>query len=175
MHGLSHFDPLRATLRHLIFHVIAMNAPETQTESPSSTPSTSKSDAVQAARALLKDLDSRFAVFREVSPLAIGIDKQVIAAIPDVEKKILRIALRNHTISTRYLKAMEKATLRRNLDGSDADEVNDEMRQHASTLLRERFKKNAEQKRAQEEALKAEKMRAEKLNQLTEKFGRKAK
>lgn len=156
-----------------------MTAPEKQPESSSDTPATvpssSKSDAVQAARALLKDLDSRYAVFREVSPLAIGIDKQVIEAIPDVEKKILRIALRNHTISTRYLKSMEKATVRRNLDGSDAGEVNDEMRLHASTLLRERFKKNAEQKRAHEEALKAEKLRAEKLSQLTEKFGRKAK
>lgn len=151
-----------------------MNAPETTSEIQPATPSTSKSDAIQAARALLKDLDSRFAVFREGCPLAIGIDKQVIAATPDVEKKILRIALRNHTISTRYLKAMEKATVRRNLDGTDAGEVNDEMRLHASTLLRERFKKNAEQKRAHEEALKAEKLHAEKLNQLTEKFGRKS-
>jgi ProP effector len=150
-----------------------MNAPETQTETTSAHPSSSKSDAVQAARALLKDLESRFAVFREVSPLAIGIDKQIIAALPEVEKKYLRIALRNHTISTRYLKAMEKATVRRNLDGSEADAVNDEMRLHASTLLRERFKKNAEQKRAVEEAAKAEKIRAEKLSQLTEKFGRK--
>ena len=150
-----------------------MTSPETQTETQAAAPSTSKSDAVQAARALLKDLEARFAVFREVSPLAIGIDKQVIAALPEVEKKFLRIALRNHTISTRYLKAMEKATVRRNLDGSDAGDVNDEMRLHASTLLRERFKKNAEQKRAIEEAAKAEKIRAEKLSQLTEKFGRK--
>jgi len=154
-----------------------MNAPETQTESSTdsqpATPSSSKSEAVQAARALLKDLEARFAVFREVSPLAIGIDKQIITALPEVEKKYLRIALRNHTISTRYLKAMEKAVVRRNLDGSDADAVNDEMRLHASTLLRERFKKNAEQKRAVEEAAKAEKIRTEKLNQLTEKFGRK--
>ena len=158
-----------------------MNVPDNQTESNVDTPAasqpstsaSSKSEAVQAARNLLKDLEARFAVFREVSPLAIGIDKQIMAALPEVEKKYLRVALRNHTISTRYLKAMEKATVRRNLDGSEADAVNDEMRLHASTLLRERFKKNAEQKRAMEEAAKAEKIRAEKLNQLTEKFGRK--
>lgn len=150
-----------------------MSAPENQTSSPSATPSSSKSETVQVARALLKDLESRFEVFREVTPLAIGIDKQVIAALPEVEKKFLRIALRNHTISTRYLKAMEKATVRRNLDGSEAGEITEEMRQHAAGLLRERFKKNAEQKRAHEEALKAEKLRAEKLSQLTEKFGRK--
>lgn len=155
-----------------------MNAPEIQPDTPSAAqpaaPSVSKSDAVLAARTLLKDLAVRFAVFRDVSPLAIGIDKQVIEQMPDVEKKILRIALRSHTISTRYLKAMEKATVRRNLDASDAGEVSEEQRLHAATLLRERFKKNAEQKRAQEEALKAEQRHAEKLNQLTEKFGRQA-
>lgn len=155
-----------------------MNAPQIQSATPpaapSPAPSLSKSDAALAARGLLKDLAARFAVFRDVSPLAIGIDKQVIAQMPDVEKKILRLALRSHTISTRYLKAMEKATVRRNLDASEAGEVNEEQRAHAATLLRDRFKKNAEQKRAQEEALKAEQRHAEKLNQLTEKFGRQA-
>ena len=148
-----------------------MNQPVQSAESP--VPSSSKSEVAAAARALMKDLESRFAVFREVSPLAIGIDKQILAALPEIEKKYLRIALRNHTISTRYLKAMEKATVRRNLDGSEADAVSDEMRQHAAGLLRERFKKNAEQKKAQEAALKAEKVHAEKLSQLAEKFGRK--
>ncbi|MBL8405390.1 MAG: osmoprotectant transporter activator, partial [Dechloromonas sp.] len=61
-------------------------------------------------RALLKDLQTRFDVFRNFSPLAIGIDKQVFAQLPDVSKKSLRMAMRSHTISTRYLKEMEKGT-----------------------------------------------------------------
>jgi ProP effector len=69
-------------------------------------------------RALLKDLQARFEVFRSFSPLAIGIDKQVFAQLPDVSKKALRLAMRSHTISTRYLKEMEKGTIRRNLDGT---------------------------------------------------------
>jgi ProP effector len=132
------------------------------------------------ARALLKDIHSRFDVFRNHSPLAIGIDRQVLAALPDLEKKVLRLAMRSHTISTRYLKEMEKGKVRLNLDGTPADEVTDENRQHAAELLRERFKKQAEQRKATEAAAKAaeaaakaEAQRLEKLSQLTEKFGRK--
>lgn len=131
-------------------------------------------------RALLKDIHSRFDVFRNHSPLAIGIDRQVLAQLPDLEKKVLRLAMRSHTISTRYLKEMEKGTVRFNLDGTPAGEVTDENRQHASELLRERFKKQADQRKATEAAAKAaeaaakaEALRLEKLSQLTEKFGRK--
>lgn len=131
------------------------------------------------ARVLLKDLQARFDVFRNHSPLAIGIDKQVFAQMPEVEKKALRLAMRSHTISTRYLKEMEKGTVRLNLDGTQAGEVTDENRQHAAELLRERFKKQIEQRKAAEAstkaaeaAAKAEQLRAAKLSQLAEKFAR---
>ena len=81
--------------------------------------------------------------------------------------------MRSHTISTRYLKEMEKGTVRLNLDGTPADEVTDENRQHATEQLRERFKKQAEVRKAAEAEAKAEQRRVEKLNQLAEKFGRK--
>jgi ProP effector len=82
---------------------------------------------------------------------------------------------------------MEKGTVRLNLDGTPAGEVTDENRQHAAELLRERFKKQAEQRKAgeaatkaaeaeakaAEAAIKAEAERLEKLSQLAEKFGRK--
>jgi ProP effector len=131
-------------------------------------------------RALLKDLQARFDVFRDYRPLAIGIDKQVLAQMPGLEKKALRLAMRSHTISTRYLKEMEKAAQRLNLDGTSAGEVTEENRRHAAELLRERFKKQNEQRRAveaaakaAEAAAKAEALRAAKLDQLAEKFGRK--
>jgi ProP effector len=137
-------------------------------------------DKPNDTRALLKDLQIRFDVFRNFSPLAIGIDKQVFAVLPELSKKSLRLAMRSHTISTRYLKEMEKGTVRLNLDGTPADEVTDENRQHAAEQLRERFKKQAEARKAAEavakaaeEEAKAEQRRTEKLNQLTEKFGRK--
>ncbi len=124
-------------------------------------------------RALLKTLQERFEVFKNFSPLAIGIDKQVFEKLPELSKKSLRLAMRSHTISTRYLKEMEKGTVRLNLDASPAGEVTDENRQHAAEQLKERFKKQAEQRREAEAAAKAEQRRQEKLSQLTEKFGRK--
>jgi ProP effector len=141
-----------------------------------------KPDSPVDARALLKDLQGRFDVFRNFSPLAIGIDKQLIAQEPDLNRKALRLALRSHTMSTRYLKEMQIASARLNLDGSVAGEVTDEARTHSGELLRERFKKQAEQRRAEDESARAaqeaamaEQRRLEKLSQLTEKFGRKAK
>jgi ProP effector len=141
-----------------------------------------KPDSPVDARALLKDLQGRFDVFRNFSPLAIGIDKQLIAQEPDMNRKALRLALRSHTMSTRYLKEMQIASARLNLDGSAADEVTDEARSHSGDLLRERFKKQAEQRKAEQEAARAaqeaaraEQRRLEKLSQLTEKFGRKTK
>jgi ProP effector len=134
----------------------------------------------QSARTLLKELQEKFEVFREYLPLAIGIDKQLIGQLPDVRRKSLRTALGIHTNSLRYLKVMEKATARFNLDGTQADEVTDVHRTHAATTLKERFKKNAEQRKAQQKAEaaqreeeQAQRQRAEKLNQLAEKFSRK--
>jgi ProP effector len=133
-------------------------------------------------RALLKDLHARFTVLGSHSPLAIGIDKQLLAQEPELDRKALRLALRSHTMSTRYLKEMQTARVRLNLDGSEAGEVTDEARAHAAEQLRERFKKQAEQRRAGEAAAKAaeaaalaEQRRLEKLSLLTEKFGRKQK
>lgn len=124
-------------------------------------------------RSVLKDLQTRYPVFRDFSPLAIGIDKQLFAALPDLSRKAVRLAMRSHTMTTRYLKEMEKGTQRLNLDGSPAGDVTDENRQHASELLKERFKKQAEQRKAAEQAARAESRKQEKLLALTEKFGRK--
>ena len=127
---------------------------------------------MQMARAMLKDLQVRFAVFRDCAPLAIGIDKQLLARSPELDRKTLRMALRLHTASVRYLKAMTQASVRLDLDGNAAGEVPEEHRKHASETLRERFRKEAEQRKAQQAAAEAERLRLEKLNQLAAKFAR---
>ena len=151
---------------------------------PSPSPSSNASASPgQPARALLKDLQEKFVAFREFMPLAIGIDKQLFALYPDVSRKTLRVALGIHTNSLRYLKIMEKAKNRVDLEGNAAEEVTDVHRAHATTVLRERAKKVADQRKAQraiEEAAQAEKaaeaaarQTAEKLQQLATKFSRK--
>jgi ProP effector len=149
------------------------------TSSPSSVPS-------PTARALLKEFQEKFVAFREYLPLAIGIDKQLLERIPGLDRKLLRIALGIHTKSSRYLKSMAKATVRFDLDGNSTNEVSEAHRTHASEMLRERFKKEAENRKAQlaaekanraaakaqSEAEEAARIHAEKLNQLAAKFSR---
>ena len=135
------------------------------------TPNDAASPA-QSARALLKQLQETFSVFRDYSPLAIGIDKQILAKQTGIDRKLLRIALGMHTNSLRYLKVMEKAAHRLDIDGQTVAEVAEEHRKHASETLRERSKKDAERKKAQREAEAQEKLHAQKLSQLVEKFGK---
>jgi len=123
-------------------------------------------------RALLKKLQADFAVFRDCQPLAIGIDKQLLTRLPELERKTLRVALGIHTNSLRYLKVMEKATIRFDLDGNTTDEVTDTHRAYATEAVRERLKKDAEKRKALREAEAAERQRDEKLGQLLAKFGR---
>jgi ProP effector len=133
----------------------------------------------QAARALLKQLQTEFQVMRDALPLAIGIDKQLTARLPDVSRKVLRTALGIHTNSLRYLKAMKNATERFDLNGNAAGEVTEVQRAHAATALEERLKREAEQQKARRQAQLSQKKaeeetrrRDEKLQQLAAKFSR---
>lgn len=128
------------------------------------------SNALPAARTLLKQLEQQFTVFKAVQPLAIGIDKQLIARLPQVNRKELRVALSLHIHSIRYLKAMEKAQQRFDLDGNPVDTVPESHRKHASDLLKERIKKTLEKRKEQEQTVREERRRDEKMRQLVEKF-----
>ena len=140
------------------------------------------------ARNLLVELRQRFPAFGQCLPLAIGIDKLLLAEMPELSRKTLRVALNMHTNSSRYLKAMATATQRFDLAGVAAADVSEEHRSRAADMLKERFKKEREQrnatrvadetKRRAEEAqrkIDAEaEARAEKLLQLAAKFSTKA-
>jgi ProP effector len=129
----------------------------------------------QSARSLLKQLQQQFPAFRDCLPLAIGIDKQLLARVPGLDRKTMRAALGIHTGSLRYLRAMEKATVRYDLDGVAGAEVTDIHRTHAKETLQQRFKKEAERKKAEREAAQADeanRLRQEKLLQLASKFSR---
>lgn len=104
---------------------------------------------------LLERLNAEFAVFRDCRPLAVGIHKAIREKLPDLERGQLSAAMRTHTASTRYLKALAQGELRFDLDGQPAGAVTDEQREQAATALRERFKKIAERRRAEQEAEKA--------------------
>lgn len=125
-----------------------------------------KKPAARPRNATLETLSESYAVFRDCLPLAIGIHKAIAERKPEIDKAQLRNALRLHTASTRYLKALSQAKERFDLDGKLAGEVTAEQRQQATDDLRERFRKGAERRRAEQEAQE----RQEKLLKLAEKF-----
>jgi ProP effector len=145
---------------------------------PADTPESAEaaqSTPALSPRALLKQLQQQFPAFKDCLPLAIGIDKQLLARMPGLDRKTMRTALGIHTGSLRYLRAMEKATVRYDLDGKAGEEVTDTHRLHAKETLQQRFKKEAERKKAEREAAKADeaaRLRQEKLEALASKFSR---
>jgi ProP effector len=131
------------------------------------------------ARGLLQMLQEASPTFREVRPLALRIDKAIAERFPEIDRKVIRNAMRMHTASTRYMKAMEKATARFDLDGKEEGEVTEEQRAHARQTLKERFADVAKRKKAaldaekaKREAEEAERRKAEKLQQLLGKFSK---
>lgn len=142
---------------------------------------TSKPAKTPSRNALLETICANFAVFREGRPLALGIHKAIVERMPEVDTAQLRLAMRMHTVSTRYLKALLAAGERFDLDGKPAGEVTAEQREVAGTTLRERFKKQAERRKAEEHAPKEaqreqeaqqqrQRQRQEKLAQLAGRF-----
>jgi ProP effector len=115
---------------------------------------------------VLATLVASFSVFRDVQPLAIGIHKSIKARLPDISDAPLRLALKAHTASTKYLKALASGEKRFDLDGNPAGEVTPEQRQQALDTIKDRFRKAAERKKAEQQ----EKERQEKLQKLAEKF-----
>ena len=160
-----------------------VSAPVATPAAPAVAAAPAPAPAGQTARALLKQFQEQFPPFRDCLPLSIGIDKQILARLPDLDRKLMRTALGIHTGSLRYLRVMEKAKVRYDLDGTAGAEVTATHREHATQVLQQRFKKEADRKKAEREAAAAERetaaaeeanrLRAEKLNQLTAKFSRK--
>ena len=129
----------------------------------------------QSARSLLKQLQQEYPAFRDCLPLSIGIDKQLQARMPGLDKKTMRAALGIHTGSMRYLRAMEKAKVRYDLDGTAGAEVPEAHRLHAKEQLQQRFKKEADRKKAERDAALEEennRKRQEKLQALASKFSK---
>jgi ProP effector len=136
------------------------------------------------ARTVLNDLRQRFQAFSQCLPLAIGIDKLLLVEMPELNRKTLRVALNMHTNSSRYLKAMSSATMRFDLAGNAVTEVAEEHRARAAEMLKERFKKEREQRNAAAAVIETKRKadmaqakveaeiaaRSEKLNLLAAKF-----
>jgi ProP effector len=118
---------------------------------------------------VLAHLLATYPVFRDLKPLSIGIHKAIIAAHPEIDKAALRCTLQRHTSATKYLKSVAAGGSRFGLDGEPSGDITLEQQKQATQNLRDRFRKQAEQRREQ---LKAQEHQA-KLEQLVDKFNQK--
>jgi len=126
---------------------------------------------------VLDQLSAAFPVFASALPLAIGVHKTIKERLPEIDAAKLRLALKLHTASTRYLKALANSDTRFDLDGNPAGEITAEQKQQALDGLKERFRKAAERKRAEQQQKDEQDRQAKqqarqqvKLQQLAEKF-----
>src|SRR5690606_21763125 len=151
-----------------------------ESETPSEVPATepTKAEGIEP-REVLRRLQEVSPTFRDCKPLALGIDKAIRERFPEFDRKVVRAAMRMHVSSTRYLKAVEKATERFDLDGNANGELTDEHRSHAAQTLKERFAAAAKRKREQEKEARArqraeesEQRKTERLQQLVGKFSK---
>jgi ProP effector len=124
------------------------------------------SNIPQLRDSVLAQLIGAYSIFRDAQPLAIGIHKAIMAAHPEIGKAALRKTLQRHTASTKYLKAVAAGGIRFGLDGLPHGDVTAEQQKQANENLKDRFRKQAEQRR---ELLKAQERQA-KLHQLVDKF-----
>lgn len=133
----------------------------------------------QGPSELLALLQATYAVFREGKALALGIHKAILTRQPELDRNALRQALKVHTASTRYLKALATETDRFDLDGRVEGVVTAEHRDLAAATLRERLRKRKEtqvkQARADEDVRRQaeqEQQRLAKLQELAKRFAR---
>lgn len=118
-------------------------------------------------REFLTFLQTQSPAMREWQPLSIGSDKTIAELFPDASRRLIRTTLRNYTQATRYLKNLQLAQVRFHFDGSEAEAVLAEHRQHAAQTLKERFAAAAKRRREAE----ASAQKQAKLQQLVEHFG----
>ena len=115
---------------------------------------------------VLSQLIAAYPVFRDAQPLAIGIHKAILAAHSEIAKEALRITLKRHVSSTKYLKSVSAGGARFGLDGLPAGEITPEQQELATQTIKDRFRKQAELRRG---ALKVHEHQA-KLQLLVNKF-----
>lgn len=87
----------------------------------------------------------KYEVFSRFKPLAIGIEKDLIEAMPQFDPQLIGRVLSNHCRRPRYIKAIAKGGKRFNLNNRFQGEVSLEEQQHAAQnpLVKEALERQA--------------------------------
>ena len=121
-----------------------------------------RTDAITVIRTLAERWPNTFfPKAKKRKPLKVGILEDLTAAAPDINRKMLRLALRMYTITDAYLFACSKGHKRIDLNGNEVEEISEKDKARASEILE--AKKNKAKARAN-----AQKDRRERLNKKEE-------
>ena len=131
-----------------------------------------QTDAKQPSRrnVVLETLRGSFAVFRDCRPWPWGIHKTIRERFPAMDVGQLRTAMRIHTASTPYLKALAKSESCFDLEGQPAGEVTPEQRGAGRQDPRERFKAADRRREDKEAELRQEKSSSWRRNSIRAEF-----
>ena len=95
----------------------------------------------------------KYAVFKHFKPLALGIDQDLVAAMPQYDPALIMRALANHCRRPRYLKSLARGGKRFDLNNRSKGEVSAEEQTVAAQnpMVKEALEKQA-QRQAEREA-----------------------
>ena len=101
-------------------------------------------------------LYSKYDVFKRFKPLAIGIEKDLVEALPQFDTALIHRVLSNHCRRLKYLKAVARGGKRFNLNNRFQGEVSEQEQQYALSQpnIREAIEKQ-DARRAEAAAAKA--------------------
>jgi|SRR6516162_1122124 ProP effector len=92
-----------------------------------------RTDAIAVIRTLAEWWPNTF--FPEAEPLKVGIFEDLKATAPDINRKMLRLALRMYTTSGTYLFACSKGHKRIDLNGNEVEEISEKDKARAREIL----------------------------------------
>lgn len=161
----------------------ALIVPIQESDLPAAGPVFSSDTDEQSPKALLTWLRTHIPVFTKSLPLALRIDKALLARYPELPRKLVLSTLRLHVYTTAYLRNVKAGHPRFDLLGQIAQEMDEAHREYAKELLHQREQKHEEERKKKREALRELKEKAkkeaqetqrkqEKLSQLVERFGK---
>lgn len=108
----------------------------------------------------------KYDVFSKFKPLALGIEEELVAALPQFSPELITRVMANHCRRPKYLKSVARGGKRFNLNGKFKGEVTAEEQQHALEQpgIKEAVEKQ-QARRAEAAARRAEKNQAETTTQ----------
>lgn len=86
----------------------------------------------QQTELIAEHIYTKYDVFAKCKPLALGIEDELVAALPQFDAELIKRVMANHCRRPKYLKAVARGGKRFNLKGKFQGEISPEEQQYAA-------------------------------------------